>query len=413
VVAISVATLLPNCLNGQSQEWSRWRGPNGNGVLDSQKPPTKWSSEENVIWKVKVPGRGHASPTIVKGKVLLATADKDLQTQSVVCFDQDSGEELWNKPVNKGGLPGRIHRKNTYASSTIATDGELVFVVFSYNDKVHLTALDLEGNEVWDKLVGSYKPQFAFGYGASPIVYRDLVIVTNDGGADAALVAYDTKTGDEKWKTKRNGISSFSTPVVTEIDGKDQLLISGGKKATSYNPETGDENWEVNANWDVTCGTMVWDSKNSLVFASGGFPDNQTIGMNSKTGKKVWDKPVKVYEQSMLAYEGYLYAHSDNGAIYCWRAEDGQEMWRQKFSDRRVGVSASPVLANGNIYFTAENGETVVVKASHEGYEEIARNNLGTESFASMAMINDRIYARIADSANGSRQEWLYCLGVK
>jgi outer membrane protein assembly factor BamB len=150
-----------------------------------------------------------------------------------------------------------------------------------------------------------------------------------------------------------------------------------------------------------------------MVFASGGYPSSQTIGINAGTGKKVWDNPAKVYEQSMLVVNGYIFAHSDNGVIYCWRAKDGKEMWKQKFSNRRVPVSASPVLAGGNVYFTAENGETVIVKATHEGYQEVARNRLGDEAFASLAFVNNRIVTRVGDSSSGSRKEWLYCLGEK
>ncbi len=413
VALFSLTLLVPQQLKGQSSGWSRWRGPEGNGIVSNQSIPQTWSESENVIWKVKVPGRGHASPIMAEGKIFLATADKATQSQSVLAYSVESGEQLWNTEVNNGGLAGRIHQKNTYASSTIATNGESLFVVFSHNDSVHVTALDLDGKKLWTKSAGAYKPRYPFGHGASPIVYRDVVIVPNEGRVEAALVAYDTKTGDVKWKAKREGISSYSTPVVAELDGKDQLLISGGESVSSYDPMTGDQNWSTSANWQVTCGTMVWDKKNELVFASGGFPGNQTLAVNFKTGQKVWDNPTKVYEQSMLAHDGYLYAHSDNGALYCWDAATGKEMWRQKFSDRRVPVSASPILANGLIYFTAENGETAVIKATPEKYEEVARNQLGTISFASFAALNNRLYARVADSKDGGRQEWLYCLGEK
>lgn len=402
--------LVPSFTLGQG-DWSRWRGPEGNGIAVSQKPPIQWSEENNVIWKVKVPGRGHASPIVVNDKIFLATADEAEKTQSVVCFNRANGKQMWQTEVSRDGFDKKIHRKNTHASSTVATDGQFVFVVFSHHGGVHVSALDFDGKEIWTKKTGVYQSRYPFGYGASPIIYRDNVIVTNENDADSAIVAYDVKTGDQSWKINQKGNTSYSTPVVTTVAGKEQLLLSGGRKVSSFDPANGDQQWSTPANWDVTCGTMVWDGE--MVFASGGYPAGQTLGINARTGKKVWDNSAKVYEQSMLVVDGYIYAHSDNGVIYCWRTSDGKEMWKQKFSSRRVAVSASPVLANGNIYFTAENGETAVVKATHEGYQEVGRNMLGDEGFASQAFCGNRIFARVAESGGGSRQEWLYCLGEK
>ncbi len=402
--------MIPSLLLGQS-DWSRWRGPEGNGIAESQKPPIQWSTDNNVIWKVMVPGRGHASPIVVGDLIFLATADESKQSQSVVCFNRGSGKQIWQTEISNGGFNPKIHRKNTHASSTVATDGKHVFAVFSHHGGVHIAALDFNGAETWKKKVGDYQSSYPFGYGASPIVFGESVIVTNENNADAAVVAFDVKTGDQLWKINRIENSSYSTPVVTNVAGRDQLLLSGGQKVTSYDPANGKPLWTAKANWGVTCGTMVWDG--GMVFASGGFPNGQTLGIDAQTGEKVWDNSAKVYEQSMLAVDGYVFAHADNGVIYCWRASDGQEMWKQKFSNLRVAVSASPVLANGNLYFTAENGETAVVKATHEGYQEVGRNLLGDEAFASQAFCGNRIFARVGDSSRGSRQEWLFCLGEK
>ena len=294
---------------------------------------------------------------------------------------------------------------------SVATDGQHVFAVFSHHRGVHVTALDIDGNEVWKQKVGDYQSKYPFGFGASPIVHGGNVIVTNENDVDSAVVAFDAKTGDKVWKINRNGNTSYSTPVVTTVAGEEQLLLSGGGMVASYNPFDGQQRWATNASWGVTCGTMVWNG--DMVFASGGYPSGQTLGIDARKGSMVWTNSAKVYEQSMLAIGGYVYAHADNGVIYCWRAKDGEEMWKQKFSTKRVGVSASPVFANGNIYFTAENGETVVVKATHEGYEELARNNLGDSAFASQAFCGNRIFTRVGDSSSGVRQEWLVCLGEK
>ncbi|MDG2183986.1 MAG: PQQ-binding-like beta-propeller repeat protein [Mariniblastus sp.] len=412
VFLFCLGSILSICHEVSAQnDWSRWRGPSGNGIAESKAAPLEWGSDENVIWKTKVPGRGHASPLIIDGKIFLTTAEQKDQTQSVICFDQKDGKTLWTTEVNRGGWPKRLHPKNTHATSTIATDGKSLFAVFSHHNNVHLIALDFDGRVLWKKDVGVYSPAYPFGYGSTPIVDGARVIVTNENKVKSAIVAYDTKTGDEVWRIDRAGVSSYSTPVVAEVAGRRQLLISGGGKVASYDPETGDSIWTTKANWGVTCGTMVWDE--NRVFASGGFPGGQTIGIDARNGEKLWDNPAKVYEQSMLAFGGFVFAHADNGVLYCWRAADGNEIWKQKFSKRRVAVSASPVLVGRNLYFTAENGETVVIEAKSEGYQEIARNQLGDEAFASQVVCGGRLYTRVAVDSGGARQEWLYCLGER
>ena len=399
-------------LAAQAQDdWPRWRGTDGNGVAaKNQTPPTTFGAETNVVWKSKIPGRGHSSPIIIGDKIFLATAEKESGLQSVVCLERSSGKQIWKTEISSGGL-GRIHRNNSHASSTVASDGEHVFITFSHHGNIEVAALDFDGKEAWKKTVGVYKPKYPFGFGASPIVNGSMLLVTNENQEGSAIVAYEAKTGEEKWRIDRKGVTSFSTPVVANVAGKDQLLISGGQRVDSYDPATGEEFWSCPAAWVVTCGTMVWND--DMVFASGGFPAQQTLAINAKTGEKVWDNPAKCYEQSMLLSDGYLYGHADNGVIYCWRASDGQEMWKQRFgTGRGVRVSASPVLAGGNIYFTAENGECVVLKATHGKFEEVARNKVGDSAFASIAICGDQIFSRVG-MADGADEQWLFCFGKK
>lgn len=411
MVVILMATLLPmwhsvaSAQTDSKDEWSRWRGPTGNGIAAAdQKPPTEWSATKNVVWKAKVPGRGHASPIIVGDNIFLCTADKSAGTQSVVCYDRKTGNQKWMTECNQGGFATRIHPNNTHASSTIATDGEQVFAVFSHHGQIEVFALNYDGEIAWQKSVGNYKPRYPFGFGASPIVYGDVVLVTNENMDSGGISALSKKDGSLKWKIDRDGVSSYSTPVVTELDGKEQMLISGGQSVRSYDPKNGKELWAIKAKWIVTCGMMVWDG--DLVFASGGYPANQTLAVNYKTGDVVWQNAEKAYEQSMLAHDGYLYLHNEVGALACFRCVDGKQMWKQRFAR---GVSASPTLVDGNIFFPAENGKTMVVKANPEKFEKVATNQLGDASFATPAFCGNQMFTRVSE--NG--QEYLYCIGKK
>jgi outer membrane protein assembly factor BamB len=404
------------------QDWAKWRGPNGDGIaVDSKNVPTKWSDSENVVWKTKVPGKGHSSPIIRDGKIFLTTADEANKTQLVLCYDQKTGKQLWSQTVSSGGFPGRIHPKNTHASPSVALAGDRLLAVFNHHDAVHAYCFDTDGKELWKKEIGKYVSNFAFGFGGSPIAFNDTFIVPNENKTDSAMIALKADSGDEVYRIERglpkgyrsvqNLTTSYSTPVIAEIAGKTQMLISGINHIASYDPATGKENWKAPATWDVSCGTMVWDKQSQTVFASGGYPTQQTLAVKADgSGKKVWDNRTKCYEQSLVVVDGYVYGQAERGTIYCWDGKTGELQWEQR---ERGPESASPVVVGDNIYFTNETGTTLVIKASPDEYTQVAKNQLGDVSFASFAVCNDQIFTRVAFNEDGKRQEWLYCLGDK
>jgi outer membrane protein assembly factor BamB len=414
LIASSMMLLQVSATQGQQRDaqsvpadWARWRGPYGNGISTNQQPVTSWSETENVIWRTKVPGKGHSSPIVTDSKIFLTTANEQAQTQSVIAFDRETGKQIWNTVVNSGGFQKEIHLKNTHASSSIALGDGLIYAVFFNNNRKQLVALSLEGEIVWQQTLGEYKSLWDFGVGASPIVYETLVIVTNENLNNGTLQAFDARTGDPKWSVQRPSVS-WSTPVVANVAGKDQLLISGIKKVASYDPLSGKENWSTPAKWDATCGTMVWNE--STVFASGGYPAKQTLAVAADgSGKMLWEKPLKSYEQSMIVIGDFLYGISNQGVIFCFDVVRGTQRWKQRF---KAPVSASPVFANGMIYFTVEDGQTKVIKANPERFEEVATNQLGTSAFASFALADNKIYTRVGDKT-GTYQEWLYCIGKR
>jgi len=390
-------------------DWLWWRGPNSNGVAaEGESPPTEWNETKNVVWKVPVPGRGHSSPIAVGDRVILSTADERAQIQSVVCFDRSTGRQLWKTDVSQGGFPAQIHKKNTHASPTVVSDGERLFAAFNNRDSVLLTALTLDGEQAWQITAGPYLPRkYKFGYAPSPLVYKNTVIVASEYEDPGYLAAFDRSTGREVWRTPRPKRNSFSSPIVGHVAGRDQLLISGGDLVSSYDPNNGRMLWSVPGTTNATCGTMVWDG--NLVFASGGYPKKETIAVHADGSSRVaWKNGQKCYEQSMLAYDGHVYAVNDSGIAYCWDAKSGQERWKTRLGGN---ISASPILAGGNIYAVNEGGTIFVFRATPDGYQPVAQNQLGDEAFATPAICGDQIFMRIARSARGSRQETLYCIG--
>lgn len=393
-----------------TSDWPWWRGPSrDNKTPAGAAPPVDFSPSDNVIWKTPVPGRGHASPSVVGKRIFLATGFDDTEGQAVVAFDRMTGAQLWQREVNRGGFPPKIHAKNTHASSTVASDGKRVFAVFYNHKSVHVAALTVEGQPLWEKHLRPFEPKkYEFGYAASPLVYEEAVIVIGDQEENGFLVALDRKSGERLWRTDRPGHINYASPTLATIQGQDQILLGGCQSIMAYAPKSGALLWEApGAAPPQTGGTVVWDG--DLVFASGGYPTNMTTAVRAGSGEIVWQNNRKCYEQSMLAHDGYLYSVVDNGIAYCWRAEDGEEMW----SERLKGpISASPVLAGNRIYTVNERGAYAIFQVNPKTFELLAQNQLGDEAFATPTIVGDRIYARVAvTDDDGNRQEILYCLG--
>lgn len=390
-------------------DWPWWRGPRGDGhAAPDAAPPTVWSDEKSVVWKTPVPGRGHSSPTIVGGRIFLSTADEKEQTQSVLAFDEATGRPLWNVELSRGGFP-KTHRNNTHATPTVASDGERLFVTFHHHDTLQAVALDFAGKIVWNQSLGEFHPRrYEYGYAPSPVLYRDTVIVAAEFDGPSFITALDRRTGAAVWRIGRPNNTTFSSPALVRAGGRDLLAITGGDQMAAYDPADGKTVWSVAVLPAATCGTIVTDG--DLLFASGGYPRSETAAVRAtgSGGEVVWKNGQQCYEQSMIVIDGYLYALTDNGVYYCFHGTDGREMWKKRL---RGPVSASPVYAGGHIYWANEHGTTYVLKPNPAEMELIAENQLGDESYASPAVVGKRMYVRVATSATGPRQEYLYCLG--
>ncbi|MCA9084510.1 MAG: PQQ-binding-like beta-propeller repeat protein [Planctomycetaceae bacterium] len=393
-------------------DWPWWRGPARNGIAPAgQEPPTEWGPDQNILWKASVPGRGHGSATIVDDEVFLTAADAQTETQSVMCFNRMTGEVLWSTTVHQGGFPSpddkkaNGNEKASWASTTIACDGRLIFVNFLNNKAVFTTALTRDGKQVWQTKISDYVVHQ--GYGSSPALYEDLVIVSADNKGGGAIAALNRGTGDVVWRRERPAKPNYASPTILNVCGKDQLLFTGCDLVTSLDPLTGEVNWEVEGATTECVTTTVTDGQH--IFTSGGYPRNHISAVaGDGSGRVVWENNTRTYVPSMLVKDGFLYAILDAGVATCRRADTGEEIWKGRLAGT---FSSSPVLVNDKIYVINEEGTAFIFAANPAKFELLNSCRLGDSVFATPTICGGRIYIRIAHMEDGQRKEYLYCLG--
>ena len=389
-------------------DWPWWRGPNRNGIADArQKPPLKWSATENILWKTPVPGRGHGSPTVVGDHVYLATADHEQQTQDVLCYARRTGKLLWRTTVHRGGFAKKGNSKASQASASVACDGERVFVNFLNEGAIWATALSRQGRQLWQTKITDYT--LHQGFGSSPALYRSLVIVSADNKGGGVIAGLERVSGKVVWKQQRPRTPNYASPIILNVAGRDQLLLTGCDLVSSFEPLTGKKSWEIKGSTTECVTSTVTDGR--LIFTSGGYPRNHVSAVRADgSGKVVWENGTRVYVPSLLVYRDHLYAVLDAGIAVCWKCDSGKEVWRHRLGGT---FSAAPVLVGEHLFATNESGQTFVFKASPDGFALLAKNQLGREVLASPAICGGRIYLRVVGLDTDRRQEMLYCLGNK
>lgn len=389
----------------RAENWPQWRGPRGDGSATEPKLPTTWSASENIQWKVKVPASGHASPIVWGDRIFIAGAKTDQTTRVLTALDRSNGQILWEKEVIKAPLE-RIHKLNSHASSTPATDGERIYVSFLNEKQMHVTAYDFNGNELWSVEPGVFSS--VHGYCSSPIVFENLVIINGDHDGDAYLVALDRKTGDRVWKTPReNKTRSYCTPIIRDIDGRLQLLLSGSKSVASYDPRSGARHWYMNGPTEQFVASLVYS--HGLVYVTGGFPDKHILAIDPRGTGDITDTHIKwhhlrtgvSYVPSPVAVGDYFLVASDEGVGTCFEATTGKIAWQKRMAGH---YSGSLLTANGLVYFLDDDGVTQVVKPGPE-LNIVATNSLGDPCFASPAASDGQLLIR--------GDEYLWCIGKK
>jgi len=424
------------------KNWSQWRGPDGNGVASHGAPPVEWSEQKNILWKIDIPGEGHATPIVWENFVFVLTAvdenkkatppkkeeeEKPRGRRSgrgnwmrkktaagpvkfvIYAIDKNNGKIIWqDTPVQKVPHEG-THGDSTWASNSPVTDGEHLYAYFGSNG---LFCYDMKGELKWKKDLGDMKIKASFGEGASLALHKDVIIVNWDHEGPSFITALDKKTGKERWKVDRDEATTWTTPLVIEHDGKPQVIVNGTTSIRSYDLKTGKIIW--------TCKGMTKNvipapvSADNIVYLTSGFRGSALVAVNLAMAKGditgteavVWsygkDTP---YTPSPLLYGKYLYfLQQNNGVLTCLDAKTGEVKYGRQKLEGINGMYSSPVGAGGHVYLIGRKGGAVVIKNESE-FKVVCVNKLEDQFSASPVLAGDSMILR--------GHKHLYCIGVK
>ena len=379
-----------------AEDWPEFRGPTGQGHSTETGLPLNWSDTQNVRWKTAVPGRGWSSPVVVNGRVWLTTAAKDgsASVLRALAYDAATGKEVVNAEVFSLANAGAMHAKNSHASPTPLVEDQRVYVHFGNHGTA---ALDWQGKVLWKRQI-PYQP--VHGTGGSPVLHGDLLIYSADGGDTQFVIALDKRTGEVRWKSARPrpGNMAFSTPLVIDAGGRKQLVSTGAHRAISYEPETGKEIWRVEYG-DGFSNVPRPVFGHGLVYLLSGFYTPQLMavrpgGTGNVTNTEVaWQTTRSTpLTPSPLLVGDELYMISDNGIASCLDAKSGKLHWQQRLGGNH---SASPIYADGRIYFLSEEGDATVL-APGKTFQKLATNSMNAQTFASIAVSGGSFFIRTA-----------------
>jgi len=390
-LALAVMAARPTVPGSGASDWPQFRGPGGQGHVSGQGYPLTWSETENVTWKVPIAGTGWSSPVVQGEQIWLTTATDEAHSLRAICLDRTTGKTVHDVEVFHKDDPGPIHKKNSHASPTPIVEGDRVYVHFG----AHGTAcLSTDGKVVWRNELLKYDHKH--GPGGSPVVYHDLLLLSCDGTDVQFVVALDKQTGKIRWKKERAGRMAYSTPLVAEIDGQDQLISTGGDRVIAYEPETGREIWSVKYDgYSLVPRPVVGQG---MIFICTGYDTPWLYGvrLGANNGDVteshvVWKlKKGAPLNPSPILVGELLYFVNDKGVLTCVEAASGEQVWQERLGGN---YSASPCLADGRLYFLDEDGKTMVIKPGRT-FEQLAQNQLEGRTLASPAMVDGVIFLR-------------------
>jgi len=410
-----------------TDQWPQFRGSHAGVVADDPALPETWSESDNVAWKTNIPGLGWSSPVVWDDHIILTSAISSGQEkppapglydehdhveaaapQRWVVYDVDfkTGRIRWQRELRSAKPSILRHVKNSYASESAVTDGERVYVYFGSIGL--LAALDLNGETVWSKELGSFNTQVELGTGASPVIYKDRIYVVNDNTTQSFLAAFDKRTGAEIWRVNREERGNWSTPLVWENAVRTEIVTTGTVKVRSYDLD-GKQLWELKGMTTLTIPSPF--EKNGLVYISSGYPGalprpvyairpgasgDISLKPDETSNRYIaWYQPLLgTYNTSALVYGDYYYTLLDRGFFLCNDARTGKQIYgRQRISSDTTGFTASPWAYNGKIFVLSEDGDTYVIQAGPE-FKVVGTNSLSEMPLATPAVLRSSLIVR-------------------
>jgi outer membrane protein assembly factor BamB len=413
-ICLVLSLLMFPLLSARAENWPLWRGPRGDGSSLETGVPTTWNGEtgENIAWKTEIPGTGHSSPVVWEDRIFLVSCLEDKAQRVLLCLDRKSGKILWQQTVLSAPLEKK-HALNSFASGTPATDGKLVYVSLLSPDfssqkertpgDLVVAAYDFDGNQKW--LVKPGRFASTHGFCSSPVLFEDKVIVNGDHDGDGYIVALAQGSGQEVWRLARpNNTRSYVTPIIRDIEGRTQMILSGSKCAASYDPRTGKEHWYLAGPTEQFVASLVYDG--SLVYLTAGFPERHILALKPDGSGKVGDEQIVwrtrkncSYVPSPVLCGDYLIVAADDGIATCYQARSGEVQWTARMGKH---YSASLVAAGDLVYLLADDGITKVVRPGPKP-DIVSENPLGEYCYASPAVSQGQIFLR--------GEKHLYCIG--
>jgi outer membrane protein assembly factor BamB len=396
--ALVLAAALVSSGGLPAQEWSRFRGPNGTGISEAKGVPVSWT-EKDFRWRVEIPGQGHSQPVIWEDRIFLTSATELGKERMLLCLRKEDGKELWVKkyplPTHKPG-----NGLSSYANGSPAVDKDRVYACFVSADQFLVKAFDHAGKELWSKNLGAFNSQH--GHGASPVLYENKLIVTNDQDATSSVVALDIKTGQPVWECPRKPAkegTAYGTPCIVERNGKTELLLTSRSHGiSSLDPKTGSENWEADV-FDkrsvaspVVVGDLVVGSCGSGAGTGNFLVAVRLGGKGDVTSSNVayTIRKSTPYVPTPLAQGNRLYLVSDGGIASAIDAPTGKTIWSERIGDTFYG---SPVMVDGKIYVCSAKGEMVVF-ATGDDFKILGRSPMGEGSHSTPCIDGNRLYLK-------------------
>lgn len=413
-----LTALVTLCVHGSpaaENAWPQFRGPRGDGISPAQSVPVNWGETNNLAWKASVPGRGRSSPVVIGNRIWLTLAvergvvrtriqSDDMQTAEhvsleVVCLDGKDGKIVWRTPLFEVDQPDPVHWFNSWATPTPVVETGKLYCDFGTWGTACLNAKN--GKLIWKTRLPL---DHQVGPGSSPVLHRNLLLLVRDGRDAQYVAALDKKTGKQVWRTERPPIEassgnlkkSFVTPLLIEAAGHTQLISPGAHWVVSYDPATGKEFWRAKHGKGFSIGSCPVFGDGIAYFSTGCMKPSlwaiRADGAGDVTASHaVWTTLRQVPVMSSPLLQGdTLYWTSDDGMANCSSTKDGEAFWQERLNQQHL---ASPLLAEGRVYFFGKEGKTTVVKADKK-FEKLAENQLDGTIIATPAIVDGAIYYR-------------------